>query len=214
MGSRVEGVRIKHWVEENSIKMYDKQGSVLRIETTMNNPRRFKVRRRVTRKGKPGMGWLPLRKGVADLPRRVEICRAANGRYLEALAVVNRPSPTCEVLDPVSRPVVRESRPYRPLRPISCKDAEVFQIILRGEFSIQGFRNKDLREHLRLDRSPDRAAQRRNSGRITRWLRLLRAHGLINKVATTRYYRISEKGHHVMTTALRLREIDLSTIAA
>jgi hypothetical protein len=211
---RMEGVRIKHWVEENSIKMYDKQGSVLRIETTMNNPRRFKVRRRVTRKGKPGMGWLPLRKGVADLPRRVEICRAANGRYLEALAVVNRPSPTCEVLDPVSRPVVRESRPYRPLRPISCKDAEVFQIILRGEFSIQGFRNKDLREHLRLDRSPDRAAQRRNSGRITRWLRLLRAHGLINKVSTTRYYRISEKGHHVMTTALRLREIDLSTIAA
>lgn len=28
---RVEGVRVKHWVEENSIKMYDKAGSVLRI---------------------------------------------------------------------------------------------------------------------------------------------------------------------------------------
>src|SRR5262249_36191726 len=41
---RVEGVHIKHWVEENSIKMYDKAGSVLRIETTINNPQRFKVR--------------------------------------------------------------------------------------------------------------------------------------------------------------------------
>lgn len=42
---RSEGLRVKHWAEENSIKMYDKQGSVLRIETTINHVRRFKVRR-------------------------------------------------------------------------------------------------------------------------------------------------------------------------
>jgi len=83
--SRPEGVRIKHRVEENSIKMYDKQGSVLRIETTINNPRRFKVRRMTTRTGQRRMGWIPMRKGVADMPRRVEISRAANERYLEAL---------------------------------------------------------------------------------------------------------------------------------
>src|SRR5207245_7160767 len=63
---RVEGTCVKHWVEENSIKMYDKQGSVLRIETTINNPRRFRVRRRATRQGKVVLGWLPLRKGIAD----------------------------------------------------------------------------------------------------------------------------------------------------
>src|SRR5262249_4926812 len=49
IGERAEGVRIKHWADENSIKMYDKQGSVLRIETTINNPRRYKVRRQATR---------------------------------------------------------------------------------------------------------------------------------------------------------------------
>ena len=43
--ARSEGVRVKHWAEENSIKMYDKQGSVLRVETTINHVRRFKVRR-------------------------------------------------------------------------------------------------------------------------------------------------------------------------
>ena len=43
--NRREGVRVKHRSQENSIKMYDKQGSVLRIETTINNPVRFKVRR-------------------------------------------------------------------------------------------------------------------------------------------------------------------------
>ena len=80
---RVEGVCVKHYVEENSIKMYDKQGSVLRVETTLNNPQRFRVYRRVTRQGKRVKGWYPLRKGIVDLRRRVELSRAANARYLE-----------------------------------------------------------------------------------------------------------------------------------
>jgi hypothetical protein len=94
MGSRVEGVRIKHWVEENSIKMYDKAGSVLRIETTINNTRRFKVRRRVTRQGQKTMTWVQMRKGVVDIRRRVEVCRGANARYLDALAVVGDSTPS------------------------------------------------------------------------------------------------------------------------
>jgi hypothetical protein len=70
---RHEGVRIKHRVEENSLKMYDKQGSVLRIETTINNPGRFKVFRRMTRKNQPAWRWMPMRKGVADLARRAGV---------------------------------------------------------------------------------------------------------------------------------------------
>lgn len=77
---RPEGVRVRHWVEENSIKMYDKEGCVLRIEVTINDPRRFMVRRLVTRKGQQCMTWVRMRKGVADLRRRVEISRAANER--------------------------------------------------------------------------------------------------------------------------------------
>ena len=60
---RLEGIRVKHRVEENSIKMYDKQGSVLRIETTINNPRRFRVHRRSICRGRKVMKWLPMRKG-------------------------------------------------------------------------------------------------------------------------------------------------------
>ena len=70
---RPEGVRVRHWVEENSIKMYDKEGCVLRIEVTINDPRRFMVRRLVTRKGQQCMTWVRMRKGVADLRRRVEV---------------------------------------------------------------------------------------------------------------------------------------------
>ncbi len=204
---RPEGVRIKHWVEENSIKMYDKQGSVLRIETTINNPGRFKVRRQVTRQGRRVVAWAALRKGVIDIGRRAEISRAANERYLEALAVVGEPSVTHHVLDPVSRRVTRDGRPYRALRPITPEDSRLFEVVLRGEFAIRGFENRDLRKHLlpASDRmGPD--ARRKASGRVTRWLRLLRSHGLIRKVPRTRYYRVTEKGHHVMTTALAVRE--------
>lgn len=41
--TRPEGVRIKHRANANSIKMYDKQGSVLRVETTINDARDMKV---------------------------------------------------------------------------------------------------------------------------------------------------------------------------
>lgn len=211
---RTEGVRIKHRVGENSIKMYDKQGCVLRIETTINDPRMFKVFREATREGRAVLAWIPMRKGLADIARRVEVSRAANRRYLEALSVVQRPAPTRAVLDPVSRRVVKEGRPYRGLRPITEEAAALFEAILKGEHLVQGFRNKDLRRVLAATDEEDPARRRRSSGRITRHLRLLRAHGLIRKVSKTSYYRITNKGHLVMTTALRIRELDVARIAA
>jgi hypothetical protein len=212
--SRPEGVRIKHWVEENSIKMYDKEGSVLRIETTINNPRRFKVRRPATRNGRPCMGWIPMRKSVVDISRRAELGLAANGRYLEALGVVGEPSPTRFLLDPVSKPVVREGRAYRPLRPIAPEEAKLFALLLDGQFLLQGFRNKDLRERLLGDPGPDPKARQQAAGKITRLFRLLRAHHLIRKVSKTFYYRVTSRGQHVMSTALQLRELNLYALAA
>jgi hypothetical protein len=203
---RAEGVRVKHWVEENSIKMYDKQGSVLRIETTINNPRRLKVRRTATRQGQRRKAWLPMRKGVADFQRRAEICRAANGRYLEALGVVGEPSPTRHLLDPVSKRITRRGRAYRALRPIDPEEAKLFAVLTDGQFLLQGFRNHDLRVRLfpQIPNEPDQS--RKASGQVSRRLQLLRAHGLIRKVTGTFYYRITKRGHHVMATALKLRQ--------
>src|SRR5262249_36644549 len=119
-----------------------------------------------------------------------------------------------EVLDPVSRRVVKEGRPYRGLRPITEEEATVFEAILKGEHLVQGFRNKDLRRSFAAVDETDPVRRRRSSGRITRRLRLLRAHGLIRKVSKTSYYRITSKGHQVMTTALRIRALDVARIAA
>jgi len=212
--SRPEGVRIKHWVEENSLKMYDKEGSVLRIETTINNPRRFRVRRQATCQGRPCLAWLPLRKGIADISRRAQLGLAANGRYLEALGVVGEPSPTRFLLDPVSKPVVRKGRAYRPLRPIDPEEAKLFALLLDGQFHVQGFRNKDVRQRLVIDPASDPAKRKKAAGKITRLFRLLRAHRLIRKVSRTFYYRVTNRGIRVMTIALELRELDLYALAA
>ena len=209
---RPEGVRIRHWLDENSIKMYDKGARLLRVEMTLNNPDRFKVLRR--RPSDRRLAWLPLRRGIADMRRRAELGRAAAARYLDALSVVGDPMPSHRLLDSVSHPVTRHGRPYRPLRPISPQEAPLFRTILYGEFALRGFQNRDLRRHLYPQTEADPVQRRHVAARVTRSLRLLRAHGLIKKVTRTCYYRITDKGHHVMTTALRFRETDLALLAA
>lgn len=209
LARRPEGIRVRHWVDRNSIKMYDKAGCVIRVETTINNQEWFKVRRRNSRRK---LAWMPLRKGVADLRRQAEISAGANARYLDALAVVGDPTPSRAILDPVSSPVVFRARRYRPLRPITPDESSLFAVLLRGETAIQGVRNRDIRKALAPD-ATDPHARRRASGRATRQIRLLRAHGLIRKVSATRYYRVTPKGHRVMTTALRFRETDIALLA-
>ena len=46
---RIPGSRIKHRVKQNWLKMYDKAGSVLRLEMVINKPEGFTVRKQVTR---------------------------------------------------------------------------------------------------------------------------------------------------------------------
>jgi len=210
---RPEGICVKHWVEENSIKMYDKHGSILRIETTINNPRRFAAWRGVTRKGQRCLAWVPMRKSVADIPRLVQVSQAANQRYLQALALVNPPQPVHRSLDPVSRRLVKEGRPYRALRPITPEEAAWFRILLSGAFRIQGFRNPQVRRLLFPTAERTATERQRASGRVTRLFRLLRAHGLIHKVSGRRYYRVTDKGTQVMTTALQIRDTNADQLA-
>src|SRR5262249_50246730 len=101
---RWPGARIKHRVKDNGLKMYDKLGQVLRIETVINNPREFKVRRRVQRQGRSQMDWRSRNKGVASFSHDHEVVRAANDRYLQAPAGVDRPQASIKARDRVSQP--------------------------------------------------------------------------------------------------------------
>ena len=200
-----DGVRIKHSIEENSIKMYDKQGIVLRIETTINNPRRFRVWRAAEGGDQRRRKWLPLRKGVADFWRLVQVALASNGRYLGGLSVVGRSTPSHQILDQVSARVKKEGQAYRALRPVSPEDAALFEAILQGEHAVDGFRNADVQKRIFSEPAADAQEQKRRSSYISRQLRLLRSHGLIQKLGSRRLYRTTPKGHEVMSTALAFR---------
>ena len=102
---RLPGTRVKHRAKMNWIKMYDKAGSVLRVETVINEPEAFKVRKPVRRKQQQVTEWVPMRKGVANLFRYRDVSLAANTRYLEALAVVDDPGKVPKQMQTITRPI-------------------------------------------------------------------------------------------------------------
>ena len=99
-------VRVNKWGPRGHwIKMYDKFGCVLRVETVINNPREFKIRRHGKRKGEVVLDWFPMAKGVANMPRYREVTLAANRRYLESLSAAGDPGDSQHRLRQLARPV-------------------------------------------------------------------------------------------------------------
>ena len=195
--------------------MYDKQGSVLRIETTINQTRDFRVFRQAQSgphgraKSEGKKSWRVLRRSVVDLKRRAEVSRSANDRYLTALSATSGKVPLFQWVDAVCKPVQREGRRVRSLNPWSPQDSALFQAVNRGEFKINGFRNRDLRALLFPTKATPQE-QNRRSGVITRKLALLRAHGLIKKLSGTHRYVLTQKGSTTITALLAARQANIN----
>jgi hypothetical protein len=266
---RAEGVRIKHWLNGNSLKMYDK-GSVLRVEGMVRQPGDFKVYR--TREGdeEGPLDWRPLRLGIADLHRRAEVGQAANERYLTALSAVHDTTPLRQLVEPLcsatlmpvrqregsaaaaaapqtlaasalppqaadaeaalsassgspaplasaAPPPARSGAGVRPrrvraLNPLAAGDAALLEAVSRHEFLIGGLRNRDLRGLLYGTKAATGEEERRRSAAVTRQLRLLRGHGLIEKVAKTHRYVVSEGGRRAITALLAARQASVEEL--
>ncbi len=199
---RPEGVRIKHSVNNNSIKLYDKQGSVLRVETTLNNSRDLKVYRRKEGQHGAPRSWKPLRKGIADLHRRVQLSQAANERYLDALAAVSTDATLGEFTNELCRPVRYQGKRIRALRLWDLQELKLLECINQGQFLITGLRNRDLVPVLFPYRSDSPKEHKRACAAISYRLRILRAHGLIAKVPATHRYLVTNKGRAAITAIL------------
>jgi hypothetical protein len=200
---RPEGMRIKHWVGSNHIKLYDKQGCNLRVETTINDPSDFKVLRRKAGDPQGELAWRPLRKGVADLNRRAQVSDAANKRYLEALAFVQDDTPLGALTGKLCRPAAWKGQRVRALNPYAPEDLALLQAVARGEFTINGFRNRDLQNLLYGPGEKLTHRQKRSqSAAVTRKIRLLRAHGLVKKVPKTHRYHLTTRGYQAITAII------------
>jgi hypothetical protein len=211
--ARPEGVRVKHRVNDNAVKMYNKQGSVLRIETIINQARDLKVYR--PKEGEPEgePQWRYLRKGVADTWRRAELSQQANERYLAVLAAATEPTPLGTLSQPLCRRVRYHGQPVRALNPLAADDAALLAVVYRGEFVITGLRNRDVRRLL-YGAGGDAPTRRRRASRVTRQLRLLRGHGLLRKVSHTHRYLLTPKGRIVVAALLAACQADTATLAA
>ena len=207
---RPEGVRLKHMVNGNSLKMYDKEGQVLRVETTIVNPRDFRVYRPSELDAEAKNKWLRMRSGVADLWRRAEVSRAANARYLGALASVQDTTPLHQAVEPICKKTCAHHHRYRALNPWG-DDAPLLEAISRGEYALNGFRNRDVRQHL-YPPTRDPKLQRRHSAAVTRKLALLRAHGVIKKVSGTHRWVLTDTGRAVVSALLAARNANIDQL--
>ena len=207
--NRPEGWRVKHFMAGNSIKMYDKF-SVLRIETTLNNSREFKVLKATGDKWR----WMPMGKGVANMWRYYQVALQANQRYLDALASVQLKGEAVRELDDLCRGRTKDGKRYAKFNPVAPDDAKVFASAMSGEHIINGFRNHDLCARLYDSAAISATEARRRCARVSRLIAKLRGHGLVAKVKDSRLYRVTLRGYRLMSAALGFRSVTFSQALA
>jgi len=195
--TRIEGTCIKHHMGRVAIKMYDKHGIVLRVETTANDVTFFKHHRKVEhRDGTVSRRVAPLRKSIYSLVDLRELLLAANRRYLDFVAAVDDPTNAFRDLDKTSRPVRKNGRSFRGFNLFSGPDLDIFRAIVEGGTNVSGFRNRDLQARLGM------------TGRqVSAVLKRLREHGLLKRIGGTFKYYLTALGRRVTMVGLKLREM-------
>jgi len=136
--------------------------------------------------------------------RRAEISQKSNERYLEALSAVDAEPTLAETAAGVCRRTRWKKRSVRALNPLADEDAKLLEAVSRGEFVLLGFRNRDLRGLL-FGKPASADVRRRQTAKVTRLIRMLRAHGLVHKVPKTHRYTVSPKGRETIAALLAAR---------
>jgi len=195
-----DGMRIRHWVDKNSVKLYNEQ-NILRTEMTMNNPGMFRVFRRPEgQKQGRAKKRMALRKGLGDITLRTQISADVNHRFMEQMATLRDDTPLRDLLKDITKPSVQDGRRIRALDIIG-KDRSLLSELADPKYVVSGITNKMLQLQLHASPWAKDGTSKQLASRITRHLRLLRDHGLIRKMPNQRKYILTEKGR-TLTTAL------------
>lgn len=200
-GTRIEGTCVKHHMgRAAALKMYDKLGRVLRVETTVNDVGFFKHHRKVEHKdGTSSFKLADLPKSIYSLPVLIELMGASNRRYLAFLSELPDDGPGLRAVQKLAEPT-RDADQHRAVRGFNLlqrQDHALFCAIARGEFTISGMTNKRLRGVLKDKTAPQ----------LSRLLRALRVRGLIRKIGRTYKYYLTDLGRRVAAGALKLRNL-------
>jgi len=216
MRRRTEGVRIKHSLGQNSLKAYDKlyipDAGVLRLESTINRPEMFLVYRPKQGDSQGESAWRTMRRGVADLYRRTEVSQKCLNRYADALSSVDDTTTLQELTQRLERRVQWNGKSVRALHPFAPDDRALLEAVNHGEFTLHGLRNRDLQKLLYGAPATSPEEARRRSSAVSRKLRMLRAHGLIQKLPHTHRYQVTEQGRLILNGILMAAKATLSQL--
>jgi hypothetical protein len=194
-----DGVRVRHWVDDNSVKVYNEH-NVVRAEMTMNNPGMFRVWRPTEGKPQAAKKRQPLRKGIGDIPLRAQVADDVNRRFTQQLATLRDDTPMRDLLGDITCSFSQRGRRTRALD-VTGKDRELLLALTDPRYTVCGLTNRRLQEALGKAKWATGRTQTQLSARISRHLRLLRDHGILRKQPNQRIYLLTEKGRTV-TTAL------------
>ena len=198
---RYQGYRIKFKINNNQIKMYDK-GNNLRIEVTINNPKDFKVlkekERIIEHKSiEKEKVWVPMGKSISNLYRYVEISKSITKRYIEALPDINIDEVPISEINKISSSIEVNDRKYTGFNILEKDTLKLFAIISSGEYLINGFSNKLIRE-----KYFSKEITKKDINKLTRLLSKLKAHGIIKKVARKNKYYLTTNGRKIINSIL------------
>src|SRR5271168_1861410 len=198
--TRIEGTCIKHHFGSASIKMYDKFGCVLRIETTTNDVSFFKHHRKVEhRQGPPTRALAAVKKTIYSLIDLREILLGCNRRYLEHLSALDDFSAGVRALDRLTKPRKVDDKTVKGINFFDPTDKALLQALQDPRVNIAGIRRADLLA-LVDQLTPDR---------LSRQLRRLRDIGAIKRVAGTYRYYLTRIGRRATAALYRLTETAL-----
>jgi hypothetical protein len=195
--TRIEGTCIKHRFGKCSIKMYDKQRIVLRIETTTNDVSFFKHHRKVEHREGPASPELaPVKKSIYSLIDLREILLGCNRRYLAHLSALEDFSAGVRALDRVTKPREVDGKAVKGINFFEPGDSALLHALQNPRVNIAGIRRADLLPILTMF-SPTR---------LSHQLRRLLDIGVIKRVTGTYRYYLTKAGRAAATAAERINE--------
>ena len=196
--TRPYGTCLKHYMGWAALKLYDKFGLVLRIETTINDVSELKHYRTVEhRDGTRETKYAPMQKTIYSLAPLRELLLAANARYLAFLSELTDTSGGLRDVEGLGHSVTRQGRSYRGFNLFCRQDLAILLAVLRGEGMISGITNRMIR----------RACPGKTSAHVSYLLKRCRVHGLLKKCGHHFKYYLTQTGKHLLLTALKLRAL-------
>lgn len=205
--NRYQGYRIKFKMNKNQVKMYDK-GNNLRIEVTINNPREFKVikdvQKKVGDKTVVEKKWTPMGKSITNLYRYAEISRSIIKRFIEALPNVDSDAVPLKEIEKISERIEIDGKTFSGFNILNKETLELFSVIGNGDYLINGFSNKIIRNKLSI-----KDDDKKRINKLTRTLTKLKAHGIIKKVHKRNKYYLTVSGRAIINSILIYIKRDL-----